>query len=742
MRKMGKARGFSLAEMLIVVAIIAVLMGVSFVAVQNHQRSMTRLEFDTIAKEIFIAAQNHLTAAESQGYLNEEINYGNPGTRLADDDSTADIYYVVSGGTDGIKELMLPDYALDATVLSGSFLIRYQPSSATVLDVFYSREGNGTFLTVSGVVLGQSDYSPLMGTEPNYRQGGEKQRENYRGGVIGWYGGAKALPMGERLQAPTFEVINKERLLVKVSIPDIAPVSGYCVKLIVTGKTSGTEAYFTLYDNGAGSGARFSSDEKNTIVLDSVTEQAMQFSKIDPNKGPGFVPGEDLSIKAVAYSKAVLANIAMSAEKTTNSLFADPYPYTAGKEVLGSDLENGVAGIANIRHLENLDPKISKFTPSDFHTSAVNNQGIQLRDLSWTEFITNTNGENTRVYDQSNAATNLTCYYPVSPNYELAYDGDNHKISNVKVKCSGDAGVFGALSGGSVSNLLVLDSNIASSSGAAGGLIGSMKDNTRVEKCAANGIVSSNGPAGGLIGLATSGSVTSCYSAGHTKNGSYQDWLDEEGHEYDVTGVTAGGLIGSSTIMISDCYSTCSVSGTGSAGGFVGNASGGSIGNCYAVGLVATKLVEEQNDHNKNSSAGAFAGAMSVVPSECKYYGIINEVKRTEKKDETSRRTVFDHYLGAVGDAATAVVGITEIDLNTESYEKFVGEPDTWTKAEPNDMALKAYYQEKYNLKGISRLALSSGTQPGGTTNVTEPIVSTHYGDWPAPEIFVINSNG
>ena len=153
MRKSRKDRGFSLAEMLIVVAIIAVLMGVSFVAVQSHQRSMTRLEFDTIAKEIFVAAQNHLTAAESQGYLNESIDYGSKGTRLAGDDETADVYYVVSGGKDEILKLMLPDYALDPTVLSGSYIIRYQPSSATVLDVFYSKKQNGTFLTVSGVTL-------------------------------------------------------------------------------------------------------------------------------------------------------------------------------------------------------------------------------------------------------------------------------------------------------------------------------------------------------------------------------------------------------------------------------------------------------------------------------------------------------------------------------------------------------------------------------------------------------------
>ena len=71
MTKNRRKGGFTLAEMLIVVAIVIVLMGVAFVAVQNYQRSSTRLEFDTIAKEIFVAAQNHLTEAESQGLLDK-----------------------------------------------------------------------------------------------------------------------------------------------------------------------------------------------------------------------------------------------------------------------------------------------------------------------------------------------------------------------------------------------------------------------------------------------------------------------------------------------------------------------------------------------------------------------------------------------------------------------------------------------------------------------------------------------
>jgi Tfp pilus assembly protein PilE len=180
MKKRFNNRGFTLAELLIVVAIMMVLFAVAFVAVQNHQRSMTRLEYDTIAKEIFIAAQNHLTAAESQGYLGEitnEPNYGYPSKFKDGDDDDGDeinkvYYYVVNQGSvdRGVMlDLMLPFGAIDETIRAGgSYIIRYQPSSARVLDVFYSNPGHTAWLTVKGSTLSSNEqqYDSLM---KNYR---------------------------------------------------------------------------------------------------------------------------------------------------------------------------------------------------------------------------------------------------------------------------------------------------------------------------------------------------------------------------------------------------------------------------------------------------------------------------------------------------------------------------------------------------------------------------------------------
>lgn len=575
MTKSRKSGGFTLAEMLIVVAIIMVLMGVSFVAVQNHQRSMTRLEFDTIAREIFVAAQNHLTEAESQGYL-QNVEFGNEGT-LAEDkiENKIEAYFVLNDESyNDILKLILPPYAVDATVLSGSYIIRYQPSSAKVLDVFYSHEGKSGLLTVAGTKLTKDDYEKLMGTSPDYRNN-PKQREQYNGAVVGWYGNEKPIKTGERLKAPTFEVINKDRLYVKVTDPN-STTTGHNIKLIVTGEISEAEAYFSVVKNSVdGTGPRLQPDTDGTssnsriIMLDDITDKDLHFANLDSNNGKSFIPGEDLLIKAVAYSTETLANIAMSAEKTTNSLFADPATYVEGKTVIGSAVkEEHIVGIASIRHLENLDASISNLGKNSTADNFEIKKAAQLSDLSWRDF--HSEEGNIVLLDEKNLGE---YFWPVTPTYVsegdknivLDYDGQHHSISNVKVDTSGDAGLFAKLANGStVSNLELIDFEIKSTggnagalagtvgttkdekpisnvlarnsidettkketldknieaSGDAGGLIGKMDGGSIEKSAAALYVKSNNANAGGLIGTVTNGgTVEACYSGGHTFSG-------------------------------------------------------------------------------------------------------------------------------------------------------------------------------------------------------------------------------
>lgn len=786
MKKIRNKYGFSMAELLMVVAILVALFGVAFVAVQRHQRSMTQLEYDTIAKEIFVAAQNHLTAAESQGYLGQiteksgygtESGYINVGT--SENDSRDKVFYL-SKGTDGqgvMLDLMLPFGAIDETIRAGgSYIIRYQPSTARVLDVFYSNPGPVTaWLTLKGADL-TDHYDALMPLRGEENKAARRNCDAIGGAVVGWYGNGDALPVGARLKAPQILIHNEETLWVGVKDTNGTDTS---LVLIITGETSKAKKAFDLRktDTRVSTGA-----EGYKIILDDITVEGRHFAELENTSGE-FIPGENITIEAIAYNNEALTNIAYSGKGRTNSIFADPSSYEVepSTDLTTAELNKvngtvvyvdkkdstkdptGIAAVANFRHLENLDRRVSNWvrdTGAIKYSSAIQltnlsdgtdgndgtGESTEKLSLSWESFVEKTGGV---IWTAGNTRykTNDEQYLPVNLENSFNYDGCNHIIAKVSTDgqlsdTNSDAGIFGTLQGGTVSNLLVLDSTISSSE-SSGGLIGSMSG-TEVIQCAAYGTVTSSSAAGGLIGSASSGSVTSCYSAGHTEEGSYEKWI--EANTYDVTGATAGGLIGSALgTTLKDSYSTCSVSGTGTVGGFVGKAEeyaeGDSITNCYAVGLVTIP----KNDQNQsvNGKIGAFAGEMpeTLTPSNCCYYSVINEVKRTEKRGYESVE-VFDHYLGPVGDAEKD--GVTEIDLNAQSYEEFVGAPDTWTKAEPHDDALKTYYnvknENKYNLKGISRLDGSSESQTDGTTETPDPIVYTHYGDWPAPEIFVINA--
>ena len=801
MAKNRRNGGFTLAEMLIVVGIIVVLTGVAFVGVQNYQRSSTRLEFDTIAKEIFVAAQNHLTEAESQGLL-DKLDVSALGTlSTLDEDKEKEVYYLLKG--DSALEYLLPAYAVDATILAGSYIIRYQPSSGTVLDVFYSRPGNPTFLTKSGTELGEGDYayeSLMAGCKGDDKR---SAREGFgsKNAVIGWYGSGDPISQGERLRAPTFEVHNEETLWVKVTDPNTASTIKYNIKLIVIGKSSKAEAYFSIVENSLpGSGPRLQNNGTD-IVLDDITASNMHFADLAADKkgskGNGeFIPGEDLEIKAVAYSTDAIANVAMSAAKTANSLFADPYPYTEGKTIRGSELYKesgnpaGVAGIANFRHLENLDATISDLGRND-NSFTVARAG-QTAELSWTEFLDSPLTTDNKVYRMGNTASDEGCFLPVTPQYSgesnpsyaLVYDGQSHKVSDVKVNYAGDAGMFGTLAEGStiqdlelidfdiktssgnagalvgkiegtdsekstISNVLAYHTaktdayktaSVTASSGDAGGLIGSAT-NCDVTKCAAALVVSGSENAGGLIGSSTGGEVKASYSGGHTYSGAptYSGsapspartpnavrYYDSENKPiYNVTGgTTAGGLIGNAgNTEISNCYSTCSAKGA-TAGGFVGTGTG-SIGNSYCTGLVS------------GTTEGAFAGSLTGTASGCKYFEIINERQNVDENDKTKVVPGY-HYLTALGENKTSA-GITAFDDTAATYETFCGAQTSWKSATPYDGALKTYYLEKYNLQTIGQLLGGDDKLKESESDETVYFVATHYGDWPAPEEFVFN---
>ncbi|MBQ9038394.1 MAG: type II secretion system protein [Bacteroidales bacterium] len=774
-------RGFTMAEMLIVVAIIGVLGAVAFVAVNQHQRNMERLERDSVAREIFVAAQNHLTMAQSQGYM------GLSGNITGSPDETDGVYYfsVYKGSGFAVTpttllDLMLPFGSIDETVRGGgSYIIRYQYDTATVMDVFYCSTD-----TRYGYDLRSATLSDLIA---NYRDGKESDRRNYANGkVLGWYGGAEAESLNvstEPLKDPQIVVENGAKLWVGITDAN----SNNSLQLIVTGMTSKVQKVITLKSNDSSvtiDKTRW--DEAKTevdgvacdfaIVIDDITTKDLHFADLrggTANDTP-FTPGEDITVQAIAFDNTKLINIGYSAEITVNSLYE--------KLELTDDTANSetymTAYINNIRHLENLEEDISIIAERKVGVETYPLQkAVQTSDMSWKDFRSDTNGNSTQIYkhnsDDDTALTTAGNYMPISPANLLSYDGQKHSVSDIQVSYAGDAGMFSTLpNDSSVKDLRLIDFDITSTSGNAGALAGTLtqsdalpKDATTnkaipnvsnvvvyntatfdeaknyaetisstgdvggligkvngayatIEKSAASLVVrSTGGNAGGLIGTTSGGKITACYTGGHTNKGSYYK-DDGTTPNYNVTAESgnAGGLVGNAgNTDIDHSYSTCSVSGT-TVGGFVGTAAG-SISYCYATGLVTS------TDATPKEGAFAYTIAEAKV-SNCKYMEIMNA--RPENDDYP--------YLSPHGYKPDVSTGFTKIDEDAASYDAFVGAPTNWKDASAYDTKLIEYYGGKYNLQTVSQL------DSGNTLGILEvDFVSTHYGDWPAPEIFVIN---
>jgi len=842
-RRKRRTAGFTMAEMLIVIAIIGVLAAVSFIAVQAHQRSMTQLQYDAIAKEIFVAAQNHLTLAKSENYQDTAALTHNRGTAgNADADKTSnegepvaynnDIYYFTKSGftTDGssILDQMLPFGSVEL-VTGGSFIIRYQPNAARVLDVFY-------WTDEAKYGISSVDYVTAVDNYRDTEEGSKKDaRSKYDSGsgVLGWCGGEDIVNSGVYLKAPEIEVINAEMLLVKVTDKNtdasVKEKTMPLMKLIISGIQSKAKVVIPLISGSSGyikDGDRVEYDNVTStyiVVLDSITADGLHFSQLvngtktpadTKGNGTAFIPGENISIQAVAYSDTVLTSVVYSGEWTTNSLF---------ENVTEDEEGNKTTKISNIRHLENLNDGVSSVAyDSAYFNKTIN--AMQTVDLDWNAFKEGVNilkkedAKTTfKIYDKLDAPTKVDCFLPVSVNYTLNYNGqstveisettgegkaattttktftENHSIKGIVVDNVGvdedsatftAGGVFGSLTGGEIRNLELVDTKVklasgdagalagslngtavynvlahntpefetelaktdatkttvstASTGGNAGGLIGSIDGASSVSKSAAALIVSATGGnAGGLIGKSTStGTVSGCYAGGHTiESGEAVIYSDTAFNvtatraEGATTGGIAGGLIGDAgSTAISYSYSTCSAKGV-TVGGLIGTGSG-AINDSYCTGKVS------------GTTQGAFAGACGTT-TDCHYYEIVNEYPDADggygyllpvPKEKTS-------------DGTGKPSGIKAIDETAQSYNEFCGAAkdsqgkDLWNPANPYDAKLPEYYNGRYNLETVEQLGASITKNSGadGDTTVTD-FVATHYGDWPAPEIFVVNT--
>lgn len=284
--------GFTMAELLMTVAIILILSSLVFVGILQIVNHMKMMEMNQTAKQIFIAAQNHLTQVKAGGKLEIELAeaedssdpeadaakswFGQEVTniRLSDGKQTSagegtgasaettveKQYYAVdqtglSGGAgkgSGILSGMLPFGSIDETVRKGgSWIIQYEASTGTVQGVFYTDGSHGLFGKSSAKLTVTNDQESLQsavrnGASDNYGEAVRmryvpKQTGNSDRVIVGYYGGAEAKKLVlKKIKAPVVEIDNTNYLKVNVYDPNSSTLKDPKVKLVVKvhGETS------------------------------------------------------------------------------------------------------------------------------------------------------------------------------------------------------------------------------------------------------------------------------------------------------------------------------------------------------------------------------------------------------------------------------------------------------------------------------------------------------------------------
>ena len=737
MKDLRNKKGFTLAELLLVVAIIAVLAGIAFIAVNSYSRVLKHVQYDETAKEIFISAQNHLSMAYEEGYLNNNItSFGqlenSEKTNTYNPDLHKDVYYFVINSDDhheftgtSMLDIMLPFGAVDETIrLDGSYVIRYCPDTADILDVFYSDKADTKYGFTFEQLYG---YNPeLMDVRG---EDSKNTRRNYiNNKVVGYFGGDSAdLIYGDEIEVPYMRVINEEKLKVIVRTNKTTDTNQLLLKLYITGDISNKTVVENVKDisklNITQTDTLSNDYNEYVVVLDAITDNSQHFANLYST----LTPGENISVYVEASNNSELTNIAKSIVVSTNSLYGDD------STVTGSNPSKYVADITNFRHLENLDAEVSNL-------NVTLNNAVQSVDLDWNDFLTKTNGNSTIIYG-SNGTKELKTnglYFPVDlpTNYEGKFGNTSYPtISNVKSNATNsglfsivnnkdiknielynfdsrgtNAGVLaGQLTSGSeVTNVLAWGEDtkvIASIYG--GGLVG-YSNNSAIYKSAASAEVSGN-YAGGLVGRSVGSEITYSYASAHVlANGSYDTSNTDVGNS---TSTYAGGLIGySESTVIRDTYSTCSVEGK-TAGGLVGYYSGSPITYSYATGYV------------KGNNVGTFIGndATGSAHTNNYYLMITNDHLLTSANG-----------MRTIGNKETNINGIKAIDESTSTYRSFI---NSSANAEPYQNILKTAYKGKYLFRSIEQLRLENVA----IINESDYVIR-HYGDWPSYETLIINT--
>lgn len=483
MSKLRKQLGFTLAEVLIVVAIMAILFGLAMPNVISAQKSIRQKELDTKAETIYTAVQNKLTELYVSGKkdvyepvasntsLNiKQLSYSDI---VGNNDSSLNeynkLYYIVS---DDLTKELLSD-SLDENLLNGHFVIEILPYSrktditsaneltaATVYSVFYSED--------------EYDVTSYIDDLNKYRDDETRKSE----AKLGYYGGSYisgASVSGELSITNTItsnELINSA--IITTRVPNGTNVSNlkytfnlsdnYGKSLTFYFEPQNTDnRLYTDSNKQIATNVETSFDDTTRtytikITLDDLSNSSTLFKKIF---GSYLNAGASLKLESTVVNTLDTSSTATSDPCYGNSIYAYPYESSnsAGYQAV---TQIDTVSLSNARHLQNLDGD----NTSSFVTKAKLINDIDCSELSTTYYngttvITNLMSLTTDYKPTSKVVAN---FKPIENTYITSLSGkknetsetdllaNNYTISNLSISSSSYGGLFGVIPKGNAKN--------------------------------------------------------------------------------------------------------------------------------------------------------------------------------------------------------------------------------------------------------------------------------------------------
>lgn len=706
-RRKGKA-GFTMSELLIVVAIVIVLFAVAVLSLVTIQKNLRQKELDSKAEILYVAAQNRMSELRAGGYeslyqYDENKKNGVAKVGLipldapeedAEDAITKDtLCYVVSANRVEVGKAaasVLPESSVDAELWNNHWVIEYDPESGSVYSAFYSEEE-----------ITSGDASTTLPTYLNRMR--VRQTRLHNGAKIGYYGGARVISGTTDTLKPDISIDNREKLTATFYCNN-----PYADELTFNIKVSDGRNEYVKVVKYSELRQLNSKTWYYTWVMDSLESEKTRFYNQTDHK---LACGTDITVTLSVESQN--ANVdGKSYTRKTNSLFR-----------YAESTPAGTALIAYGRHLQNLDEAS--------HVSKTITGAVQVSDLSFAD-DTADNEDWYSFYGDT--------FTPITNKHLKSYDGysevDNVKlyssISNLYIKKAaqnGDAGLFSTFNG-EIKNVTLTGMKIDGGQNV-GALIGSVSDtvkitNTRVYLSSKKGdladIETVDSPekvkpwlegkvVGGLIGMVTkTGSVSVTDSSASTV-------IRADG--------AAGGLVGAvyHAATITDSYADCYLT-AARTGGLIAKAEGGSEVAATGTSITLKDFYAAGYQTATVDAFGLVGG--SNVNATGGYSACVYNVEENAKVHST---------VNAMG-SASKVYYLTDGGLSEGGTSKWENDnqtkPKTYKELSESGFAKKEISEAFTSSSGAATFPYNLMDQ--GLTYYTYPRLEklNHYGDWQA----------